>query len=278
MKNTHATLNLPQSELVKSQSKTVSITNLEHPDYGLVDLIINIRHDDNCGNGHNSFSITGDLYKAGKRGDRNLIMCGCIHDDIALLAPEYIPLIKWHLCSTDEPMHYVANTLYHARECDTANKQPGEAIKWETVLKFADFPITFTPGKKFIDWLQTLENYDLEIMAVHHKDNNKPGEYQFKPKYTFLPFEADTWHACPFDTEREALEFLEALQHHKPRFEQVPTAWAQAVEPNLEAARSYAIWPDATLEQLQDETVLLERLPELMADFKQAVESIGFTY
>lgn len=37
-----------------------------------------------------------------------------IHDDIAKHFPELAPLLRWHLCSTDSPMHYVANALYWA--------------------------------------------------------------------------------------------------------------------------------------------------------------------
>src|SRR6185369_2717706 len=35
-------------------------------------------------------------------------------------------LIKWHLCSTDEPMHYIANTLYHAGDRDCWGLRKGE--------------------------------------------------------------------------------------------------------------------------------------------------------
>lgn len=48
--------------------------------------------------------------------------CGCIHETIAAAFPELAPFIKWHLVSTDGPMHYVANTVYlaGARELDAA--------------------------------------------------------------------------------------------------------------------------------------------------------------
>lgn len=71
-------------------------------------LRVEIRHDDQCKNGHNSFAITGDIRGAQGRD----IAGGCLHDDIARVFPELAHLIKWHLSSTDGPMHYVANTLY----------------------------------------------------------------------------------------------------------------------------------------------------------------------
>lgn len=45
-------MNLSQSKLTKSQQK--SMTKI----IGSEKLIVKIRHDDSCGNGHNTFSIT----------------------------------------------------------------------------------------------------------------------------------------------------------------------------------------------------------------------------
>jgi hypothetical protein len=92
-------------------------------------LVAVARHDDRCGNGHNTFSVTGTLYS--ERGSRRDGTCrmidgtilyfesgGCIHDEIAKRIPELAPLLKWHLCSTDGPMHYIANTVYLAGNRD----------------------------------------------------------------------------------------------------------------------------------------------------------------
>lgn len=48
-------------------------------------------------------------------------------------------------------------------------------------------------------------------------------------------------------------------------------------EPDLKAARSCAIWPDAKLEDFTEEKLLM-RLPGLMREFKTAMEELGFTY
>lgn len=82
-----------------------------------------VRHDDRCGNGHNSFSITGEIYIPGRR---DCEACGCLHAEIAEHFPELAPLIKWHLTSTDGPMHYVSNTLYHASDRDYNGLKAGE--------------------------------------------------------------------------------------------------------------------------------------------------------
>ena len=81
-------------------------------------LIATVRYDDQCRNGHNTFAITGELYDRAQRipGEAKtkhssgktlwLGSCGCLHDDIAKHIPELAPYIKWHLVSSDGPMHY----------------------------------------------------------------------------------------------------------------------------------------------------------------------------
>lgn len=169
-----------ESKLTKSQKKTFSAEDSDGNVY-----IARVRFDDECGNGHNTFSVTCDVYdrdrangdasvtnKSGKR--RWLGSCGCCHDDVRKRFPKLAPLIKWHLTSTDGPMHYIANTRYHA------------------------------------GW-------------------------------------------------RDGMLFLE--QHA-----------------NLDAARSCAVAPDATREQLVSEEWLKARLPALLAEFRKDVESLGFTW
>ena len=49
----------------------------------------------------------------------------------------------------------------------------------------------------------------------------------------------------------------------------------------LDYARSSAVWPDATDEELMSpdlKEVLIARLPKLMADFKEAMLSVGFLW
>lgn len=74
------------------------------------EIVATVRHDDECGNGHNTFSITGEAKMLGGRHGQTI--GGCIHQEVAQAFPELAPFIKWHLVSTDEPLHYVANGLY----------------------------------------------------------------------------------------------------------------------------------------------------------------------
>jgi len=271
------------STLVKNQKKVFTKTVLDNSiDDNKVDIFVEVRHDNCCGNGHNSFSITGSVYKHGRRTDRACIMGGCIHDVIEKHFPELSHLIKWHLCSTDGPMHYIANTLYHARTCDTNGAKVGDPVKFEKRLKFEGVPITFSEKRKgFFEWITDRENFDdIEVVEVPKKDDS----HIYSSNWTLSKFvpenpnTRDPWYDTLFSNKREATEFLELLQNFKPVIIKKPIAWAKEVTPNLEAARSSAIWENATLEQLQDRKLLEKRLPKLLKEFRKDVESLGFTY
>lgn len=250
-----------------------------------------IRFDDECGNGHNTFAITADVYDPTVPGRDKTVACGCMHDDIAKVFPELAPLIKWHLTSSDGPMHYIANTLYHAGNRDHWGKLKGEEWQWEVMIQFGDNPLKHKPGcgDAFVKFLENFyaphgkqPAYDYEVLPYYHDDHGKPGKYQFGPKYTFGGF-AERWHECPFDTEAQAREFLYALQNCEPRFVRIPTAWGEGKERDLAAARESAVWPEATDEELcADPEVLRAALEKrhagLMAEFRQAVTGAGFVW
>lgn len=164
-------MSMNTSILTKNQKQTHVVKN------GNLVTFCNIRFDDECGNDHNTFSITGEVYEKTRKRDLDkwdlriidgvyyeMVTCGCIHSTVARRFSQFKHLIKFHLCSTDSPMHYKANTMY----------------------------------------------------------------------------------------------------------------WAK--QGNLENARKSAVWEDATLHQLLSEIALDKHLVELQAEFKQAIESIGFTW
>lgn len=80
-------------------------------------ITVFIRLNDECKNGHQDFSITGEIYKADRpKTDRNFISGGCIHEEIEKHFPQFIPFIRLHLCDYQGiPMHAVANGFYHLR-------------------------------------------------------------------------------------------------------------------------------------------------------------------
>ena len=84
---------------------------------------VSIRFDDECKNGHQTFAITADVQIPGRK---DIEAGGCMHEEIAKVFPEFAPLIKWHLVSTDGPMHYIGNTCYHAGNRDSSGLLKGE--------------------------------------------------------------------------------------------------------------------------------------------------------
>lgn len=205
------------SVLTKNQAKTfgpVAVTG-----YGAGGQIVaRVRYDDKWGNGHNTLSITADITTNRSRRANDIEAGGCLHDEIAQYFPDLAPLIKWHLVSTDGPMYYVANTVYHALQ-----HGPNRAYVYCTDEKSGI-------SKRCVKYCDIAE---AEGMVVR----NATYSMEIDPK-----------------TAKTA---------------------------NLDYARSSARWPEATDEQLMSEDLpklLAERLPALMAEFRAAVESLGFVY
>jgi hypothetical protein len=152
------------------------------------------------------------------------------HDEVVKHFPELAPFIKWHLCSSDGPMHYVANTLYHAGDRDYNGLRKGEVrqIKNGRTGKLSWILEGNTRLEKYID----SDTQPTGTVVLNYKPWNRIGDGK----------------------DRE-----------------------------LDLARSSAIWPEATDQQLCAEPeelkqMLLERLPTLIEDFKKAVESLGFVF
>lgn len=100
-----------ESILVKNQVKEFGRVMISGWRARTTPLYAEVRYDDKCGNGHNTLSITGEICSNGA-----IIACGCLHDEIKAHVPFLRPFLKWHLFSTDGPMHYIANTIYHVQQ------------------------------------------------------------------------------------------------------------------------------------------------------------------
>lgn len=234
-------------------------------------IIATVRHDDECGNGHNTFSITGTIHWGGR-----CIAGGCIHEDIAKHFPELAPLIKWHLCSTDGPLHYLANAIYLAGDKDHSGHAAGEPCDWEHGVRFGDSPVTHAVPGKFFAFLKENAGMTFEVVGIDHE----PGDYNYDTHYTFAGF-GNKWHECPFRSKVKADEFAEGMNRCKVEFVTIATEFSQGKARELDAARVVAVWPEATDEELIAPGLkerLEARLPALMAEFREAVESLGMTY
>lgn len=285
------------SKLTKSQYKSFGPKPIKGYGKGAA-IWAHVRFDDSCGNGHNTFAITASVRVPGQR---DTAAGGCLHDEIAEAFPELAPLTKWHLCSTDGPLHYLANTCYHAGDKDHNGKRAGEPSDFELRMYFKDFPLGLSQPRYYkaglLKWLKEMQDErakhfektgnvarvwmdepqhsDFEVISIHH--DKEPTKH--KPEYTFGGY-CRPWAQCPFDSELEAIEVLAAMKRGW-KIELIPTAWSNGKPRELDHARSSAIWPDATDDELTAPGLkerLIERLPKLLTDFRAAVESLGFTW
>lgn len=206
-----------------------------------------LRFDDNCYNGHNDFAITGygwyDHYKT-----KDWDFGGCCHEMIAAVFPELAPLIKWHLTGTRGPMHYLGNTLYHASNRDHYGLLKGEKRQ---ILAKGEVPMWNLRADATGCGLKTPLSEDEDITNL--------------PLYRLQDL-------------RCTAEMPQAV----PRLYWEP-CWriGEGKERQLDDARSCAVWPEATDEQLclpePELRALLEaRLPQLIDAFRKDMDSIGF--
>lgn len=251
---------------------------------------VNARFDDSCKNGHNTFAITADVRTDDRRykRDNGWLAGGCMHAEITERFPELAHLIPWHLTSDDGPMHYIADAVYLAGDRDHSGRRAGQMSAWAEAVSFGAVPIKHHLKDAFARFLQDATphpgagRFDFEVIRIDHSDRGRPGKYQFAPKHTFGGF-GTAWHECPFDTELEALEFLDALQNHAPQFHRVATAWSEGKARELDAARRAAAWPEATDAELCQEpealkAALAARLPDLLRRFRADIEGAGFLW
>lgn len=100
-----------------------------------------VRFDDECKNGHSTFAITGELYgpecclgepRTKSKSGFLLWMnsCGCLHGEIAEHLPDLQPYLKWHLFSTDGPMHYISNARYWAGHLGYTDGKASSPPNW----------------------------------------------------------------------------------------------------------------------------------------------------
>jgi hypothetical protein len=231
------------SQLTKNQTKTFRADYYvdEKPET----LVATVRYDDQCGNGHNTFSITGHIYQPYRQPgephvehkDGSILWLngyGCVHEAIAEHLPQLAPYIKWHLCSGDGPMNYTADTVHLAGDRDCWGLRKGEFHQFTdkaSGLPIWQLSLDGVPGERRIAGKpQTVSATEPPPMTLRWKPYGRTGEGK----------------------ERE-----------------------------LDAARRAAIWPEATDEELTApdlKTRLAARLPALMAAFRVAVEELGFTY
>lgn len=270
-----------ESVLTKKQTKRYGPKAIDYHGTPAV-IVAEVRFDDECGNGHNTFAITGDIRAVDRRVNRHgggWLAGGCLHDEIREKFPELTPFIKWHLCSTDGPMHYLANTLFMAGDKDCWGKRKGDVTGWEFGVRFNGVPVTHRLPEKFWTWARMMHGQSkFKVRAIAHVD--REGEYKYSPHYTFQGF-AEKWHECPFRDKTEAEEMCDALNGCEVQWIRIPVRYSDGKERELDSARRASVWLEATDEELIADGLkerLEARLPALLAEFRRDVESLGFVW
>lgn len=277
-------LSIRQGDLFFTQKIITERREIKTGEYAGCNICAELSFDDNCGNGHNDFAITATIRDPKVRRDGGFVAGGFCPDEIAEFFPELAHLIKWHLCGTDGPMHYVANTIYHASDRDHNGRRKGEPSRFETRFRFNDFPITFKPNGVLTAFLKSkegkeIQEFEFNICPIPHKGKGIKGEYQFNDKYSFAGCEDKGWTYAPFDSVKDAEEWREAIKRGYS-FESVAVEWSEGKERDLDAARRSGVWPDATDDQLCMEpeelkAALMERLPSLIDAMKKDITEAG---
>lgn len=221
-------------------------------------LSVDMRFDDNCRNGHNTFAITGEVFDPSIKRSRyndGIVACGCVHDEIEKVFPELRDFIKWHLTSSDGPMHYVANAVYLAGDRDCWGLRKGEraplrtrngATMWDLVaVTGGPHGVGVAFSKHAYGEYIGADTVPLFILQEHYTGENPPA----------------TPHLRWVVSERVG----------------------EGKERELDAARRAAIWPEATDEELMQDPEALRaqleaRLPALQEAFKSAMLGAGFLW
>lgn len=182
-----------------------------------------VRYDDQCGNGHNSFSITADI-KEKRSGMWWDYSGGCCRDKVAEHFPELAPFLKWHLVDAEQPMHYVANAVYFAGDRDHNGLRKGEKrqiLNGRTGLPVWQIVVRDEKGEKVevghLEWVNSAACPEKKMTAAYEPvwqiGEGKERQLDAARKAAVWP-EATDEQLCaePGELKRMLLERLPALQ------------------------------------------------------------------
>lgn len=172
-------------------------------------------------------SLTYELNKNKNFSDRGFISGGCNLELIAKEFPKLKTLCKFHLCSTEGPMHYIANTLYFI-----SNRDHNGLLKGET---------------------RQIKNGKTGLLCWHlvalDSDNNEIDLYTLNKSV-----DSNSQPVCTYNLTYRPWNRI-----------------GEGKEPDLNAARNFAIWPEAYFDDFTEEK-LRARLPFLIQELKTESE------
>jgi hypothetical protein len=166
------------------QTKTIGPRKLKSGDV----IVVKVSHDDSCGNGHNSFAVTANIYGRDRiKGEETILFksesywChsgGCCHDEVREAFPELANLLRWHLCDTEGPMHYVPNALYWAgfdkRWCNGATNDPPNKEHFKSTINYGVLPddckVNADCDPLSIGWLNGMDRAEIEAWMESRRE------------------------------------------------------------------------------------------------------------
>jgi hypothetical protein len=127
-------------------------------------VIVKIRLDDEFKNGHQDFSVTADVYEAGKpKTDKYMIGWGWMHDDVLEAFPEFKIFVDLHLCDyLGNPMYATANGFYHLKNGFNNTPVSSEAF----VAKFCEYYRVSAKEFEALNTTQTQIQYAMKLIEL----------------------------------------------------------------------------------------------------------------
>lgn len=102
---------------VKKQSNDLRFSTIKI--VGNKKIVVKIRLNDECKNGHQDFAITADIYEKKGNGQYYYSCGGCCHDEILKYFPKFKIFVDLHLSDySGAPMYAVENGFYHLQNSD----------------------------------------------------------------------------------------------------------------------------------------------------------------
>ncbi|MFT3994822.1 MAG: hypothetical protein QM660_10970 [Dysgonomonas sp.] len=108
-------LTAKENEVKRSNDLRYTTTKI----VGKEKIVVKIRLNDECKNGHQDFAITADIYEKKGNGQYYYSRGGCCHDEILKRFPKFKLFVNLHLSDySGAPMYAVENGFYHLQKSD----------------------------------------------------------------------------------------------------------------------------------------------------------------
>ncbi len=162
--------NSSTSDVKKSNDLRYSTTKI----VGDKKIIVKIRLNDECKNGHQDFAITADIYEKRGNGQYYHNSCGCLHDEIVKYFPQFKIFVDLHLSDyKGAPMYAVENGFYWIKEYKSG-KKTADTPKEYLRITDEELSVLSMCEDKYVFWFKL---YELGIVKRWEDEAQKAIEY-----------------------------------------------------------------------------------------------------